>query len=761
MIKAAAGKLKTYDGVVFCFIASVIIAVVSYNIGLLTEPGKILPTGLSMRNGEMSANILRGIDLAVEDVELITSGKASSDLWRLLTFVHLDLFFYLALLIPKAARTILLVGYYLRFGLCCSAMYYFMTAHIRLSRLPAALLGVMYTFSSQIVLTAQHASLMNMALLIPMTMSAFDSYLQKRTWKSFVLVCLMSFGVAASGGYGLITGIPFLIILALLMSISRYSTFKMAITSWLKLLGGIVTGLIMSAAVAVPGLMPMELSVDIEQSFNNAKVNYTVFEVIRGTFLLRSGSVYVNNSPLFYVGIFTLVAVMAFALNEMIPVRLKVASALIAAVIHIICSSSFVNETVSIFGTSALLNSSRFICLEIVLFFIAAIGLKNVKSLGRGEFIASCLVPMFFLVMSGSSASGTSFASPIVISTFIGIIVEGCILYALAKDKITDKGKYAVLFIIFTFVGINTAFMYFNNTIQKNAVDEYFKLSYGDSSSEKLIYDSGFDLPAVNGGDKYQIIPGDLSNFVAGDTVLDDINYSSLRVSGTMLFDEIFLKASDKKELRQEGPNTYLLREGGNTLTFSPFEIEDGERMFIYCNAVNGASVSFSSDSGDSVMAFTGPFFTEIAQTSGEVSLEFMIDSEGDDACRISIFKLNQEALESMKALSGTASGSRFMIDVSEVDGLCTIVLPYAYDDTTVRVDGITCDTFEYCGKLAAVFVCNNNGLMEVSVERKDTGIIPGILVSVFAAACLIAIPLTHMYNEKKKVTGEGTDSNA
>ena len=56
MIKAAAGKLKTYDGVVFCFIASVIIAAVSYNIGLLTEPGKLLPTGLSMRNGEMSAN---------------------------------------------------------------------------------------------------------------------------------------------------------------------------------------------------------------------------------------------------------------------------------------------------------------------------------------------------------------------------------------------------------------------------------------------------------------------------------------------------------------------------------------------------------------------------------------------------------------------------------------------------------------------------------------------------------------------------------
>lgn len=761
MIKAAAGKLKTYDGVVFCFIASVIISAVAYNIGLWIEPGKFLPTGISMRNGDMNANILHGIDLAVEDVELIRSGKAVSDLWRLLTFVHLDLFFYLALLIPSAARTVLLIGYYVRFGLCCSAMYYFMVEHIKLSRLPAALLGVMYTFSTQVVLTAQHASLMNMALMIPMTMSAFDSYLQKRTWKSFILVCLTSFGVAASGGYGLITGIPFILVMALLMSISLYSTFKMAFTSWLKLLGGIVTGLILSAAFAVPGLMSMELSLDIEESFKNAKVNYTVFDLIRGTFLLRSGSVYLNNSPLFYVGILTIVAVIAFALNEMIPVRLKVASALIAAVIHITCSSSFVNETVSVFGASALLNSSKLICLEIVIFFIAAVGLRNVKSLGRGEFIASCLIPLFLLVMSGSSTSGTTFASTIVITTFIGIIVEGCLLYALANDKISNKGKYAVLFVLFFFVGVNTAFMFFNNTIQKYTVDEYFKLSYGSSSSEELIYDSDFDLPAVNSGDKYQIIPGDLCDYISGDTAIDDINYSSLRISGNKLFDEIFLKSSDKKELRQEGPNTYLLREGGNTLSFSPFEIKDGERLFIYCNAVNGASVIFSSESGESARAFTGPFFTEIGQVSGEVSLEFVIASESDDACRISIFKLNQEALESMQSLSGSVSGSRFMIDVSKVDGMCTIVLPYTFDDTTVRVDGITCDTFEYCGKLAAVFVCNNDSLMEVYVEQKDTGIIPGILVSVFAAACLIAIPVAHMYNEKKKVTGEGNDSNA
>ena len=755
------GKLKTYDGVVFCFIASVIIAVVAYNIGLITEPGKILPEGISMRNGEMSGNIIRNIDLALEDIELIRSGKAYSDLWRLLTFIHLDLFFYLALLVPKAARTILLVGYYVRFGLCCSVMYYFMSGHIKLSRLSSALLAVMYTFSSQIVLTAQSASVMNMAIMLPVVLSAFDSYLQKRTWKSFLIVCLASFCLAITGGYGIITGIPLMIFTALLMCISLYSTFKMAFTSWLKLLGGMITGVALSTAFSLPGLMGMNINVDVSESFKNAKVNYTVFELIRGTFLLRSGSIYQSTAPLFYIGIFTLIAVIAFALNETIPVRLKVASAVIVAVIHITCSSSFVNETVSLFGTSAMLLASRFICLEVILFFIAGIGIRNVKSLGRGDFIASCLIPLFLLVMSGNSTSGTTFASPIVISTFIGIIAEAVLVYALAKNRISGKGRYAVLFAVFFFVGINTAFIFFNNTIQKKAVDEYFKVEYGNSSSENLIYDSEFDLPAINGGDKYQLVPEDLSDKVTGDTAIDEINYASMRVSGEKLFEEIILSPSDKKELRREGLNTYILREGTNILPFSPFTASADERLFIYCNASEGASISFITDSGDSVRAFTGPFFTELGPVSGEVSMEFMIKSDIEDACRVSLYKLNETAFEAMRSMSGTVTEPRFMADVSGFDGTCTIILPYTYDDTKIRVDGITCDTFEYCGRLAATFVCNGNDLMEISVERKETGILPGILVSAFMAACLVAIPVAHMYNEKKKVTGEGTDKNA
>ena len=61
MIKNA-GKFRTICETVFCFITSALIAVIALNIGLKTEPGTILPEGISMRSGEMCKYILRGIE---------------------------------------------------------------------------------------------------------------------------------------------------------------------------------------------------------------------------------------------------------------------------------------------------------------------------------------------------------------------------------------------------------------------------------------------------------------------------------------------------------------------------------------------------------------------------------------------------------------------------------------------------------------------------------------------------------------------------
>ena len=760
MIKAK-GKVHTIDGVLFCFLAAVIIAVAGLNIGVYVEPGKIIPTGLSMRSGEMSMKILKGIDYAIEDIGRIRSGNVS-DLWHMLTFVHMDPFFYLALILPKAATKIILIaGYYIRFGLCCSAMYYFMSVHLKLRRLASALLAAMYVFSTQIIYTAQVASLMNMSVMLPVVMSCFDSYMQKRTWKSFFLVCISSFGLCITGGYGVLIGIPSVILISLLMSISLYSTFKMAFTSWLKILGGIISGLACSMVFVIPGLVSMKPAVNIAESFDKAKVNYTVFDVLRGTFLLRSGSLYTSNAPLFYVGIFTLIAVVLFAVNERIPVRIKVASAVIASVIHISCASSFVNEVLSFYGTSPLINSAKLIGLEMIIFFVAAIGLKNLNSLGRGDFIAGALIPLAFLVVSNNAALSTSLSSSIIICTFLGIIVEASLIYALAKDRLNGKAKIAVLLGFLAMIGINTAFIMFNNTLQNLTASEYFTDERGDDDTEKLILDNGFDLPAVCDGDKYLLVPADLSGYEAKESLIRGINFLSDSISDEVLFEKIYLDIQDIGEFEQEGLDEFMLKSGTNSLRFEPFTVTGNERIFVYCNSSEGASLKIDTAGSESERVFNGPFLTELNAGVGKTTLEFNIESEVNESCHISLYKLNENALKAMNSVSGDMS-SRFVLNLKGATGVYTLVLPNTYDpDSEICVNGVDTGSYEYCGKTAVTFIADGSDIMEITYNTKASGILPGALISAFAAACLIVIPVSAIYNKKKKSSGEGNSVNA
>lgn len=757
------GKLRNNDGVLFCFLAAMIIAIAALNIGLLTEPDKILPKGLSMRTDELNSNLLRGIDLALEDIAIIKSGVGSNELWRLLTFIHLDLFFYLALILPEAAaKTILTLGFYVRFGLCCSAMYYFLSEHIKLNRLPSALLGVMYAFSSQLIFTAQFASVMNMAIMMPVLMSAFDSYLQKRTWKSYFLVCLCSFGLCASGGFGVISGIPVMILISLLMCISLYRSFGTMFVSWLKLLAGILVGLFLDAAFVIPGFLPMDIDVNIAESLKNARVTYTVFDLIRGMFLLRSGNISVVGTPIFYIGTVTVAAIVLFALNERIPLRLKVASGLVVAVIHITCSSSFVNETVSVFGTAPLINSSKLICMEVVLFFIAGIGLKNVKSLKRGDYIASALIPLFFLVVSNVDAAGTTLASPIMVVTFIGIITSASAVYAISTDRLTNVAKGIILILGFVFVGVNSAFVMFNNTIPSTAVEEYFKGYQIPAGSSELAFDKDFELPAIGDNNKYLVVPENLSKYEPSESPIDDINLISERISGERLFEEVFTNIDDISGFTPSGIDRYKISAGRNVLVISPYVDSAGDRLFAYCSAADGAQLKVNADIGDSERVFGGPFISEINAASSDFTLRFTVHSEGEGSCFVAVYKLNENAYRALMAVSGNSNASSFMVNNKNSSGINTLVLPFSYNDSKIKINGTEYDTFCYCGKTAVTFDAGESSSLNVSFKEETSGIIPGVLISITAALCLIAIPVIQRYNDKKKaVTAEGNNTNA
>ena len=427
------------------------------------------------------------------------------------------------------------------------------------------------------------------------------------------------------------------------------------------------------------------------------------------------------------------------------------------------CCSSFVNETVSVFGAAPLINTSKLIGLEVIIFFVAGIGLKNVKSLKRGEFIAAALIPMFFLVISGIDANGTSFASTIIISTFTGIILEASLIYAVANEKLTKAAKYTALFAVYILVGINCAVIMFNNSISSAATVEYFMGNNKSAETEELIFDSDFDLPAISSGDQYLVIPVDLNDFEVSDSVIDNINYISSRSTGEWMFNEVFFGIENNNGFTNVDKNEYKLDSGVNDITVRPYIYEPGDRLFIYCSAENGATVKVRSDIGESEVIFTGPFITEVGNGAIDFSVDLSVRSNGDETCRMSLYQLNEDVLTGMQRYSGNSGTTSIKVDTRSLSGSCTLILPIAYDDDTkIRVDGITCDTFDFCGNTALSFDADNSESIFVTVEQQDPGILTGILISAFAIMCLVAIPLVQRYNDKKKeVTGEGNDQDA
>ena len=123
-------RAQFIDGFVICFLAAAATATIALNLGLSVGPGKILPATLSMRTGDMSENIIAGLKVAENDVARIKSGLSSAEAWELISDRNLDLFFFIALLLPQSlTKAVLTIGYFLRFGLPASLMYAFCCRH--------------------------------------------------------------------------------------------------------------------------------------------------------------------------------------------------------------------------------------------------------------------------------------------------------------------------------------------------------------------------------------------------------------------------------------------------------------------------------------------------------------------------------------------------------------------------------------------------------------------------------------------------------
>ena len=130
-------------------------------------------------------------------------------------------------------------------------------------------------------------------------------------------------------------------------------------------------------------------------------------------------------------------------------------------------------------------------------------------------------------------------------------------------------------------------------------------------------------------------------------------------------------------------------------------------------------------------------------------------NSNNEETEEITYQRLIPENLDALNNATREAEGLGFSFGYGDIPGsqggIKTIIfsIPYS-DEYTVSFNGNNAETFEYDGRLAAVFSCSENVPgYDVIIGRKVPGLGGGITVTVVMAAFLVAMTVRGGYNKK------------
>lgn len=763
MIRTHSGREKFIDGLVISFLAAACAATVALNIGLSLSPGKIIPAEITMRTGEMNDSIIAGLQTAENEIFSIRNGLGPADAWNLISDHNLDLFFLIALILPQSlTKAVLTTGYFLRFGAAASVMYWFCCRHTGLRRLHSFLLGMMYALSAQVILTAQFAPVMNMVIILPAALSSFDSYLRERTWRSFALSCLACALTAASGSCGCLSGIPLLVVASLVLPVGLYSLKRKIFSSWLKLLGAITAGTALASFTVIPRFIGMVPKFDVVASFKAAEMRYKLYDLLRHTYVAQSGGLERDSVPAFYIGILTIEALVLFWANFKIPVRVKVTAALVLSIWYISCASSFVSEAVSLFGENNTLSASRLICLEVLLFFYAAIALRNIKGVAPGGLYAAFLVPMAFLVFSGNFYSDIQFSTTISLGTAAAMLVCGLINRHLALNTPGKRSKMVIAALGALAVAVNAAFIMFNNTV--NVFDSGLSVITDPSEALSGEYtDPGekTGLSVFSEEYRFVLLSEDISSYEAKGFA-DAFNRMSKAALAGECFEEYKLSLVYSDQAERVNGDVYKVGTGFSSITFE-FDVEKGDRLFVY-SGFDG-DVTFRNTNGDfeEESDVTGPSLIELDGSEGRHELSVFLSLDDEAESNLAVLRVRQPMAGDIEKATHSMDKDTFSFRFKDIPGQCSgpvcFISSVPYDPSVkILVNGRTCRTFDFMGLTGCVFEASENtGEYVVRFTKTVPGLAGGISVSVAVCLSIFAIPLIYKYTNKNNKKGNGS----
>ncbi|MBR5181298.1 MAG: YfhO family protein [Clostridiales bacterium] len=768
MIGTRSGRDKFIDGLVISFLAAACAATIALNIGQIISPGKILPTALSMRTGEMNENIIAGLTAAEENITSIKKGVGTIDAWKIISDGNFDLFFFIALILPGSlTKAVLTIGYFLRFGAASAAMYAFCCRHTGLRRLYSFLLGMMYSLSAQVILTAQFAPVMNMVILLPVALSCFDSYLRERTWKAFSLSCLACCLIAVSGEYGCLSGIPFLIVAALVLPVGLYIGKRKVFSAWLRLMAAIFSGVAMASFTVIPRFIGRVPSFDVVESFKTASMHYKLYDLLRHMFVAQSGGLETDMPPVFYIGMLTVEALILFWANFRIPTRVKVMSAIVMIVWYASVASTFVSGAVSIFGETPTLTASRLICLEVFLFFYAAIALRNISGVSSGALYAAFLVPLAFVVFSGNFYGEIRLSTTINLGTAAALLICGLLIRRLTLKPAGKKLKTFIAALGALAVTVNASFIMFNNTVSSSDTGVVMLPVVDETEvSDTVSSEEDYGLSVFSKEKRFLLLSEDIGAYEPSGFT-DGFNHLSSMAGFGDYFEECKLSLEYGDQAEKKQGDIHSVGVGFSSITY---ELECGtdERIFVYSGFDGNITIRNTNGDFEEETDVFGPTLVEINGSEGKHELAFFFDLDKEEEKPLTVMRMKKGVSGGLEKATRGMTGDAFSFRKADLpqkhSGPYALITSVTYDASIkVAVNGRNCRTFDYLGLLGCVFD-GGEGTEDYSVSIAKTipGLSGGIALSAAVSLAIIAIPFIYKYsnnNIKRRKGAEETNA--
>ena len=655
--------------------------------------------------------------------------------------------FILALILGgRAAQAVLYIAFYLRFGLLSLGMYIFCAGKIRMSRLMSLAFGLAYSFCALSIAACLEPLLMNILTVMPFAAFAADTVMRTGSRRSVWLAAGIYACFASGGFYGILAGIVFVL--------SVYWFYKGLMSE--PFMWPAFKALLMSAAFCIPVLLPVFSRgialIDIKEAVKNSAVTYKFFDMLVS--MLDGASVNVRSQghlPVMSLSVLILMAVLLFFFNRNIPFRARFTGFLLIILLPLSVSWSLMSELLSVSGSRAVPDFSRMCVLCMLLFIMAAIGLKNARNIPRSPIYGAVFAVLALTVISNASASSEVSRSAFCLRfSFAAAVFWGIFLLLMQGARINMTGLR-----IFTVIGMAGLVVNFVYSLGVSDLSGSFGVPSVNGPRDNGINMAVDDvIPLYRGLDEAVVIPKDMRDDGA-DSFPGLINKLSEEASGEPLLEPASFFTVFTEGVSESLHGKYLASvPGASCEILVRCENMDPSSRYILFSSFSGMySVTETYPGIERACDQEGPFARLLEERYGAVTVR-QIGAAPAEESELSVWRVDPEALGLLSSrLTGTGPEGG-TVSSSGSSGYTTIITSIDYsDDFDVDIKGpdgrVSGDVFDYAGKLAVVF--RSSGEAEYDFKVVSDAVIPAISVFLWVLS-FAAVMYNVTVSDKKAV---------